>query len=273
VALFSPGFFFYGPIRRAGGVPVYARTTQESGWAWDVDALEAVVGPRTRLLVVNSPTNPTGHVASRQELEAVAALAERRDLIVVADEAYDNMVFDGAEHVSLASLGPAAGRTLTVGSFTKSYAMRAWRMGYVAGPPELVGEAARVLEWDVLQCNHVAQYAALEAATGDQTWREAIAARFERARDAMTEGLRAIPGCSFAAPGGCGFIFLNVAALPVPPSAVRERLLFDHGIATDLGDAFGSELHLRLPFGAPDETVAEAVGRLEAALAGMGAHP
>jgi aspartate aminotransferase len=262
VLTFSPHYYYQGVIELAGGVPTYAPTRQEDGWAWDLDALRAAVTPRTKILVVNTPTNPTGHVASDDDLRGVAAIAADRDLLIVSDEAYDHTVYDRDGHRSIAALPEAAGRTLTVISATKSYAMRHWRVGFMAGPARLIAPCRNVLEWNVFNCNHVAQHALLAALEGPQDWVEDIGRRFERCRDAMVDGLRDAPGASFAIPAGGPFLFLRVD----DAEAFRYRLLREYGVPTDPGRHFGSAAHLRLPFGGELDDVRDAAVRIRAAL-------
>ncbi|MDQ3810525.1 MAG: aminotransferase class I/II-fold pyridoxal phosphate-dependent enzyme [Chloroflexota bacterium] len=265
VLLHTPAFYFYGSIELAGGVPVYAPSSEEAGWAWDARRLEAALTPRTKLLVVNTPTNPTGYVATREDLEAVADVARRHDLVVVSDEAYDHMVYDGREHISIASLPGMKERTVTVCSFTKSYAMKQWRLGFMVAPSPLLPAMRKLLEWNLLECNHVAQHAGLAALTGAQGWVADIARRMERCRDLMLEGLAGSRGISFARPGGGPFLFLNVAGLGVDGAQFARTLLYEHGVPMDPGGPFGSTDHVRLLFGGEDHVVREAARRIRAA--------
>ncbi len=265
VLLYAPAFYFYGCIQLAGGVPVYARTAQEHGWAWDANALEAAVTARTRLLVVNTPTNPTGYVATREDLEAVAAVARQHDLVVVSDEAYDHMLFDGRKHLSIASLPGMRERTVTIFSFTKSYAMKQWRLGFAIGPAGLIAAMRKILEWNVLECNHVAQHAAVAALSGPQDWVADISRRMQHCRDLMVRGLSGTPGISFAVPGGTPFLFINVRDLGVDGARFAEILLQAYGVPMDPGGPFGSDDHVRLLFGGEDEVVIEAARRIRVA--------
>ncbi len=265
VLVHSPAFYFYGSVELAGGMPVYARTVQSTGWAWDATALAAAVTPRTKLLVVNTPTNPTGYVATRDDLEAVAEIARQKDLIVVSDEAYDHMLYDGRQHMSIAALPGMRERTVTVCSFTKSYAMKQWRLGFLVAPQSLLPAMRKVLEWNVLECNHVAQHAAVAALTGPQDWVADISRRMQHCRDVMTTALQGAPGLSFVTPGGTPFIFLNVSALGIDGHQFARRLLHEHGVPTDAGGPFGSNSHVRLLFGGEDHVISEAARRIRIA--------
>src|SRR5205085_8609445 len=133
--------------------------------------------------------------------------ARRHDLLLLSDEAYDHTVYDGRRHISIGSLPEARGRTVTVCSFTKSYAMRHWRLGFIAGPAVLMPGFRKVLEWNVFQCNHVTQYAGLAALEGPQEWVADIGRRFGACRDIMVDELRGAPGLSFSVPMGGPFLF------------------------------------------------------------------
>ncbi len=265
VLMYSPVFFFHGVIELAGGIPTYARMSEDDGWRWHIDALERAVTPRTRVLLLTTPTNPTGYVATADDLAAVADLARRHDLLIVSDEAFSKMVYDGRRHLSIGGMADARDRTVTIFSLTKDYAMKPWRVGYVVAPPDLTPHLLRVLEWNVLQCNLVAQRAAQAALEGPQAWTDEIAPRYQRSRDLMVDALRAAPALGFAVPGGAPFVFLNVSRTGVSGADFSRTLLRDHGVATDPGGAFGSDAHVRLLFGGEDAVVREAGRRVSLA--------
>ena len=170
VVLYRPSFFFFGPIQLAGGMPVYADTQEEQKWRWDAKALESAISPRTRMIVVNSPTNPTGYVANRDDFLAVVEIARKHQLLILSDESYDNMIYEGS-HIRIASLPEAGNRTLTVCSFTKSFVMQPFRLGFIAAPAEIIAPIQKVLEWNVLRCSHVSQAAGQAAIARPQEWR------------------------------------------------------------------------------------------------------
>jgi aspartate/methionine/tyrosine aminotransferase len=262
VLTFSPHYYYQGTVTLAGGVPTYAETQQANGWAWEIDALRAAVTARTKVIVVNTPTNPTGYVATRDDLQAIVDIATERDLLIVSDEAYDHTVYDGAEHISIASLPGARERTLTVLSCTKSYAMRHWRLGFLIGPAELMAACRNVLEWNVFSVDHIPQHAMLAALSAPLDWLDEIASRFARTRDLMAAGLRDAPGITFAKPRGGPFLFILVAGLRTDAEGFRYTLLNEHGVPTDPGRAFGSADHLRLMFGGDPDDVREAARRI-----------
>ena len=159
----APCYFFGGCVEMAGGRPVHVPMDEAAGYAWDIDRIAGAVTPRTVAIVVNTPVNPTGVVLGEDTLRAIADLAERHDLLIVSDESYDTMVYDGRRHVSCASIGNAASRTALIRSFTKSYAMPAWRVGYIVGPPSVVDACTKAMEWEQLHGSHVAQAGAAAA--------------------------------------------------------------------------------------------------------------
>lgn len=265
VVLYRPSFFFFGLIELAGAVPVYAETTQEDGWRWNAKALERSISAKTKMIVINTPTNPTGYVATEDDLRAVADVARKHDLIVVSDESYDNMVFDAARHIRLASFQEIKDRTITICSCTKTFAMQPWRVGFVLAPSHLREYIQKVLEWSVLRCSHVSQRAAQAALEGPQEWMSEIATRFQRSRELMVSELQSVCGVTFVRPQGGPFLFLNVAELGMSGTEFSSWLLSEFGVPTDPGEFFVSNSHVRLPFGGSDSAIQEAAKRICAA--------
>jgi len=265
VLMYRPSFFFFGLVELAGAVPVYADTRQENGWRWDAKALEAAISAKTKMIVLNTPTNPTGYVATEDDLRGVADVARRHDLVIVSDESYDNMVYEPSRHIRIASLPEAKDRTITICSFTKTFAMQPWRMGFVAAPADLTEYIQKVLEWSVLRCSHVAQRAAQAAIEGPQEWLLQIASRFQRSRDVMIQALDSGRGTRYVVPQGGPFLFLNVAELGLSGTEFSDWLLREFGVPTDPGSFFISDAHVRLPFGGSDDVVREAARRIRTA--------
>jgi len=262
VVMFHPGFFFFGIVELAGGVPVYAETRQETGWRWDPDALERAISSRTKAILLSSPANPTGYVADLETLDGVAGVAARHDLLVVSDECYDRILYDGARHLRVASVPALEGRSVTVGSGTKSWVMQPWRVGYIIAPAPLTERFRNVLEWNVLSCSHVAQRAAQAVFEGPQEWLREIGARFERNRDTMIRALATARGISFVRPRGGPFLFVNTEGLGMTGAEASRILLEDYGVPCEAGALFGSERHIRLSFGGADDVVVEAGRRI-----------
>jgi aspartate/methionine/tyrosine aminotransferase len=265
VVLYSPSFFFFGIIKLVGGVPVYAETRQTNHWQWNARSLEKAITPRTKIITLNSPTNPTGYVASQEDLMAVAAVARKYDLIVVSDECYDNMIYDNMRHIRVASMRELAERTITVCSFTKTLAMQPWRIGFIVAPSYLAEQLQKTLEWTVLRCSHVAQRAAQAALEGPQEWINDIAKRFQHCRDLATYELKSADRISFVVPHATPFLFLNVSETGLSGPEFSRLLLNRYGVLTDPGTFFGSETHVRFAVGAADDVIRAAAKRIATA--------
>ena len=234
----APCFFFEGPIRAAGGVPVYVRGSADEGWAWDADAIEHAVGPRTRALLLCNPGNPTGAVPSADEVASAAGVAERRGLVLVTDEAYEAALWDA----ELASAFPLARRTLLVRSLGKSLSLPHLRVGVVAGPRELVDGVALALEWDVLRVGLAPQVAAIAVLDGPRAWLHDVHAGLAADRAAASdEAERA--GLRFVPPRGGPFLFVSDDRPDLADSLVAA------GIPAVDGRHFQSPGWARVPFG------------------------
>lgn len=231
----TPCYFFRGLIERAGGVFIPV-PTPETDWRWDSAAIEAAVTPKSRVLVLTNPNNPTGYLPTRAEMDVLLALAARHDLTVLTDEAYEGCIFEG----ELASAWGAE-NVILVRSLGKSLAMPAWRIGFVAADPAVIDVCVRELEWDVIRVSHVAQRAATAALEGPQDWLNELAARYRQDRDAVHTAIAAHPILSAMLPAATPFLWVNLGGLP------SEQLL-TAGIAVVDGAAFTAPGHARLPF-------------------------
>jgi aspartate aminotransferase len=266
--------------RLLGGVPVDVPTAEATGFDLDPVALAAAVTPRTRLVVLNSPNNPTGAVFSRTALEAVAGLAVERDLWVVSDECYEALTFEG-RHVSIASFGPEVkARTIVVNTCSKAYAMTGWRIGYAAGPRALIGAMTDAQSQVTSNPSSIAQWAAVEALTGPQDEVAKMAGEFDRRRRLIVAGLNGLPGVRCVMPKGAFYAFANVSGLfgrtwrkadGVTTLAssldVTAFLLEAARVAVVPGRDFGSDAHVRLSYATSDALISEGLGRMAAALA------
>lgn len=226
--------------------------------------LHELVSPRTRVLLVNSPNNPTGHMLDAAELEAIVEVARRHDLVVVSDEIYEKIAFDGRVHRSVAAVLPE--RTLTVNGFSKGFAMTGWRLGYLAGPAPLLEPALVVHEHSVSCAASFAQHAGIAALEGDQGPIEQMRATYERRRDTMVRGLAGVPGLSVQAPQGTFYLFLDIQGLGYGSSAdTADALLSEAGVVVVPGTAFGAggEGRVRLSFATADDELDDAVARFK----------
>jgi aspartate aminotransferase len=269
--------------RLLGAVPVAVETREATGFDLDPDRLRAAVTPRTKLIVLNSPNNPTGAVFSRDALEAVAGLAVERGLWVVSDECYESLTFEG-RHVSIASLGPEIkARTIVVNTCSKAYAMTGWRIGYAAGLRALIRAMTDVQSQVTSNPASVAQWAAVEALSGPQDEVAKMAGEFDRRRRLIIGGLNALPGVSCVMPKGAFYAFANVSGLfgrtwtrgdartTLKSSLdVTSFLLEAARVAVVPGLDFGSDAHVRFSYATSDALISEGLSRMKAAIATLG---
>jgi aspartate/methionine/tyrosine aminotransferase len=256
----APGFFLDGLLdpRRARLVTV--RSRPEDGYAVDWEAVERAVTPSTRVLLLVTPGNPTGYVLTPDDVEAVARLAERRDLLVLSDESYDRFVYDGRRHLSPCGHPDLRARSALIRSFTKSYAMAAWRVGYLVGPPALIDGCLNLLEWSTLYGSLVPQAAAEAVLTGPRGWLEGIRQEFQGRRDRVYRVLREL-GVPTVLPHGAPFLFPSVDGFGTDDEVAR-RLLREHGVPVVRGRLLGGPGHVRLPIGGDDSTLDQLGERL-----------
>ena len=255
-------------VRLVGGVAVPVPPAR--GLRVTPEDLEAVRTDRTRVLLFNSPNNPTGTVYPAVEVEAIARWCVDRDVVLVSDEIYNRLVFDGEACVSPASLGDEmAARTLTVNGVSKSHAMTGWRIGLLTGPRDLMTAIARFQGQTTGNASSVSQAAALAALTGPTDGIDVMRDAYRRRRDLAVERLRAMPGVEIDPPGGAFYAFPRMAeaVAALGGSKALAAHLVEEGVALVPGGAFGADEHLRLSFACSDERLAEGLDRLERALA------
>lgn len=267
-------------VKLVGAVPVCVPMAEAGGFQVDPARLRAAVTPRTRAVVLNSPNNPTGAVFSPSALGAVGELAVKHDLLVISDECYEALTYEG-RHVSIASLGPEIkGRTLVVNTCSKAYAMTGWRIGYAAGPRTLIKAMGDVQSQVTSNPASMAQWAAVEALGGPQDEVAKMAGEFDQRRRVMIGGLKAIPGVRCVVPGGAFYAFPNVAGLfgkrwqgsPLQGSAdVTAFLLEAARVAVVPGLEFGSDAHIRLSYATGLDVIREGLARMDAAIRLLGA--
>jgi aspartate/methionine/tyrosine aminotransferase len=252
----------------AGGVPVPVTLREETGFAFDLDAFDQALSDRTRLIILNSPGNPTGGVVSIDVLEHIAEAARRHDAWVLSDEIYFQLTFDGVEVPSIAQLPGMRERTVICDGFSKTYAMTGWRLGFGIMPEPLADRLGLLLTHSVGCTATFTQYAGLEALTGPQEQVEAVVAEYQRRRDVLVDGLNAIPGVRCQRPQGAFYAFPNITASGRTSDWMADYLLEEGGVAVLPGTAFGAggEGYLRLCFANSMERIEVGLERLEAAL-------
>jgi len=266
-------------VKLCEAVPVIVPTDEAEGFRLRPEAVAAAITPRTKALVLDSPNNPTGAVASRDDLEALARLAVDRGFWLISDECYEALCYDGATHTSVASLGEAIRRrTILVHTVSKTYAMTGWRIGYAAGPREVIRAMATFQSQVTSNPTSIAQRAAQVALAGPQNAVRAMVAAFDARRRRIVARLQAMPGIRCAAPQGAFYVFPNVSGLfgrrwkggTLAGSAdVCAFLLEEARIAVVPGAEFGSDRHVRLSYATSDEAIAMGMDRMAAAIASL----
>jgi aspartate/methionine/tyrosine aminotransferase len=268
----DPGFPVYESVTLyAGAKPVPLPILEKNDFRFTADDLRSRVTDRTRLLILNYPHNPTGGTLTREDLEMVAEIAIENDLIVLSDEVYAHMLFEG-EHVSLGTLPGMRERTIMLETFSKTYAMTGWRLGFVAAPAEIADKLTQLITNSVSCVPPFIQLAGAKAILDDQSESEAMMADFKRRRDFFISGLNEIDGISCLSPGGAFYAFPNVSDIPMGAEAFSDYLLDEMGVATLPGSAFGvhANNHLRLCFANSVENLEKALDRIGTAVANLG---
>jgi aspartate aminotransferase len=270
----DPGYPIYESLTRfMGATPVPVPIRQEMEFRLDVDELASLVTPRTRMIVINSPANPTGGVLTRGDIERIAEIALRHDLLVLADEIYARILYDGAEHVSIASLPGMAERTIVLDGFSKTFAMTGWRLGYAIVPPALV-QAYGTLIINTISCAPTfAQVGAVEALRGPQSAVDEMVAEFRVRRDLVVDGLNDIPGVNCLSPHGAFYVFPDISGTGLTGAQLADRLLHEAGVCVLAGTAFGGlgTDHIRISYANSRENLREALSRIGSLLAPLAA--
>ncbi len=266
----DPGWVSYAPmVHLAGAKPVPVRAADEEGFVPPPEAVAEAITSRTRMLLLNSPSNPAGSVYSWDSVRGLAELAQDHDLIVVSDEIYEKILYEG-EHTSPACLDGMFDRTVTVNGFSKTYAMTGWRLGWLVAPTAIVKEIVKVQEHSITCATSFAQKAGVAALRGPKEPLEAMVREFRARRDLILKELANIDGVTCSRPAGAFYVFPKVD-VPVDSATLSERLLKDAKVAVTPGSAFGEagEGHLRLSYAASRETIAEGVRRMGEVIAGL----
>lgn len=256
--------------------PVLLPTQEQEGYTIRPDALEAAITPRTKAIIVNSPCNPTGATYDRKTLEGIAATALRHDLVIISDEIYEKVLYDGVRHVSIAALSPeVAARTVIINGVSKAYAMTGWRIGYAAGPKDLLTAMANIQSQSTSNPCSISQKAAVAALRQGDPFTKTMVAEFDRRRRVMVERLNKMPGVTCRMPTGAFYAFPNVGGLlsrrwkgqPIGSAAqLATYLLNEAQVAVVPGEPFGSGIHIRLSYATAMEAIERGLARIEAAL-------
>jgi aspartate aminotransferase len=260
----------------AGGVPKLIPTNESTGFRIKPAQLQAALTPRTRVFLLNSPCNPTGASYGRDELRAIAGVLEKHDCLVLADDIYEKIVYDGFEIDNIVALcPPLRERTIIVNGVSKTYAMTGWRIGYALGPSDVIAAAAKIQSQSTSNPTSIAQAAALEAVRGPQEEIAPMVREFHRRRDAIVDKLNAVDGIHCLKPAGAFYVFPNIAALLGKtangkrlgsPCDVAEYLLDEAKVAGVPGEDFGSNEHIRFSYATSLQDIEKGCARIRTAV-------
>ncbi|MFI5202368.1 MAG: pyridoxal phosphate-dependent aminotransferase [Candidatus Kapaibacterium sp.] len=261
----NPGFPIYeSAILLAGGTPVALPITEATGFSFSIDDLRSRITSKTRMLVLNSPQNPTGGILTQEDLKGIAELAMKHDLWVLADEIYCRIVYDGFKNYTIASYPGMMDRTIILDGFSKTYAMTGWRLGYGIMPKGLAEVVAK-LQTNVASCTaSFIQIAGIEALSGPQKWVDDVVEEFRRRRDLIVDGMNSLPGFSCHKPLGAFYVFPNVLGTGIESRTLANRLLNEAGVACLSGAMFGEygEGYLRFSYANSMENIEKAIDRI-----------
>jgi len=264
-------------VELAGGVPVEFRTTEAEGFKMSADAFRRHITPKTKAVIINSPSNPTGAAYTTAELEAIAAVALEKNILIISDEIYEKISYDGFKVTSIASVSEDVRRnTVVLNGVSKTYSMTGWRIGYAAGPAPIIKAMTSIQSQSTSNPCSISQWAAVEAISGPQDALQSMVAQFAKRRDAMVEGLGAIGGVRCFKPQGAFYVFANIADTigkrygerTIKGSAdAANFLLDDAGVAVVPGEPFGDDSFIRLSYAMSMEHIVEGVKRIKESFA------
>ena len=265
----NPAFpIFESMINFAGAKPVPIPLREELDFRFDIDELRSKIPPHTKLIIINSPQNPTGGVLELDDIRAIADIAQEHDIIVLSDEVYEHIIYEGEPH-SIASLPGMLDRTILLNGFSKTYAMTGWRLGYAVMPPELVDPIVGLIVNSVSCTATFIQHAGIAALTGPQDSIASMVAEFKKRRDLIVDGLNAIPGISCRRPKGAFYVFPNTKKLGMDSAQLANYFLNEAGVAALSGADFGKygEGYIRLSYANSMENIEKALKKIEMAVA------
>ena len=265
----NPGFPTYeAMIKVAGGVAVAVPLLEENQFSFDLEAFDKLVNERTKIIILNSPSNPTGGVIPPEDLEHIASRAEEFGCWVMSDELYTRIVYDGMEALSIASLPGMKERTIIVDGFSKTYSMTGWRLGFGIMPKDLAARVDLLLTHSVGSTAHFTQFAGLEAIIGPQDMVEVMASEYQRRRDAIVDGLNTIPGFNCQKPQGAFYVFPNITGTGMGSTELANLILEKAGVALLPGNSFGEygEGYLRLSYANSIENIEKGLDKIRTAI-------
>ncbi len=250
-------------VKVAGGVPVIVNTKAENGYKITPEEFEEAMSPRTKLIIINSPGNPTGSVYTKEELEALAEVALAEDILILSDEIYEKLMYDGQKHFSIASISKEVyENTFTVNGFSKPYAMTGWRLGYIAAPEWAAKAIDSLQSQTTSNPTSFAQKGALAAYKGPQECVAQMVAEYDERRKLVTSSLEKISKLSFTKPQGAFYVLINVAKTGLTSSQFSERLLERQNVAVVPGIAFGDDETVRISYATSRENIEKGMKRI-----------
>lgn len=251
-------------VTLAGGTPVMIQTDASTGYKITPDQLQASITPQTKLFILNSPSNPTGMVYTPAEVKALAAVIVERDIWVVSDEIYEKILYDGTQHLSIGAVGSEIfDRTIISNGFAKAYSMTGWRLGYLAGPLELIKAVTTIQGHSTSNVCTFAQYGAIAALEGSQDCVEEMRLAFAARRQVMFDRLNAMPGLSCPKPNGAFYLFTDISKTGLKSLEFCNTLLESQQVATIPGIAFGADNCIRLSYATDMASIEKGMNRLE----------
>ena len=264
VMVFSPYWVSYVPlVQLAGAKAVIVHTRESDQFQPDLKTVKAALTSRTKAIILNSPSNPTGIVIERDRLEALARLISAHQLLVISDDIYDQLVFPPAQACSILQVDPSLrSQAIIVNGVSKTYSMTGWRIGYAVGPQAIINAMIALQSHSTSNPTSISQYAALAALTGPQDELATMVSEFQRRRDRLVAGLNQLPGLSCVMPQGAFYAWCNISQLGQPAATLAARWLEESLIAVVPGEGFGSAAHVRLSFATSLHTIEEALARL-----------
>ena len=251
-------------VRLAGAEPVIVQTSERNNWKMTAEEFENAMTPRTKMVIMNSPGNPSGSVYTREELEAIVAVAAEEDIYILSDEIYEKLVYDDAQHVSIASLSKQAyDLTITVNGFSKSYAMTGWRLGYMGAPEEIAKAVDSIQSHSTSNPCSFAQKGAIAALKGDQQPLSDMHDEFDMRRNYMYERISKIPNITAVRPQGAFYVLVNISQLGLSSQNFSDRLLSKANVAVIPGVAFGDDRTIRLSYATSIDVIKKGLDRFQ----------
>ena len=251
-------------VQLCGGTPVFVETRAENGWKITAEEFEGAMTPRTKMIILNTPHNPTGAVYTEEELRAIGEVAVEEDILILSDEIYEYLVYDEAKHVSIGALSQELyDLTITINGFSKSYAMTGWRLGYSAAPDSIAKAIRLIQDHTASNATSFAQYGAIEALTGDQSFVSDLREEYDMRRQYVYERLRNMPKVKVVEPKGAFYFFLDMSETGMSSLPICERLLERYKVAAVPGIAFGNDHAIRISYCTSLDVLKEALDRVE----------